>query len=358
MLKNKIFKYLFFEFFKVFFLILFSLSILIWITQASRLLELITEYGNSIDVYLKFMLLNFPKVTEKLIMLSFLISFFFLISKLEEEKELTLFWISGIDEMKIIKLSLIIASIVFIINLILSTYLSPLSSLKARKILANSKFSIINSLVKEKNFNTPLKGLTIYVDSNDKRGNLKGVFIYEQNRTIIAEKGEVITDGSNSYLKLINGETFETSEKNIKKIKFSSSIYDFNKFRTKNIDTPKFSERGTFWIIKNIKNKTFLNRDSELREELNKRIIKPMFLFVLCLLGSLCLYNNKKDPSKFKYFKIKIYILAFVLLVINEIILGQSGRGNFETYIYFLSIIFLITFEYLLIIKIFKEKYK
>ena len=82
-------------------------------------------------------------------------------------------------------------------------------------MLGESKFTLVNALVKEKNFNTPLKGLTIYVENNDKKGNLSGIFIYEKSRIITAQKGRVLTDGDNSYLELFNG---TSQEKNNKKI--------------------------------------------------------------------------------------------------------------------------------------------
>ena len=56
--------------------------------------------------------------------------------------------------------------------------------------MGDSKFTLVNALVKEKNFNTPLKGLTIYVENNDKKGNLNGIFIYEKSRIITAQREE------------------------------------------------------------------------------------------------------------------------------------------------------------------------
>jgi len=66
MFKNKIFNYFFLEFFKIFLLITLSLSILIWMTQAARLLELITEYGNPISVYIKYILSIYPKILRNI----------------------------------------------------------------------------------------------------------------------------------------------------------------------------------------------------------------------------------------------------------------------------------------------------
>ena len=61
-------------------------------------------------------------------------------------------------------------------------------SIKGRNILANSSFSIANSLMKEKNFNTPLQGITVYVDKNNKKGILENIFIYEKKKIILYNK--------------------------------------------------------------------------------------------------------------------------------------------------------------------------
>lgn len=357
MIKNKIFNYFFLEFLKIFSLVFLSLSILIWFTQAARLLELVTEYGNSFETYIKYLLLNYPKISEKIILLSFLISIVFIFSKLEDEKEISIFFISGINEIKIIKITIIISLIILIFNFFLSIYFAPLASLKAREILASSKFSLINALVKEKNFNTPLKGLTIYVNTNDNKGNLKGVFVYEKDRTIIAQSGRVISDGKSSYLELINGETFEKNNRNINSVKFESTIFNFNQYETQNINDPKISEKNILWLIEDLQDKKIsLKRKKEIRQEINKRLIKPFFIFILCLLGSLCLYKNKTNLDKPKFFKIKIFILGFVLLVINEIMLGFSSAGLIETGIYIFIIIFAVVLEYLIIQNLFNKK--
>ena len=88
-----------------------------------------------------------------------------------------------------------IGLVALIIHLILSVFIVPWSSHKGRLVLDESKFTLINALVKEKNFNSPLRGLTIYVEKIMIKGNLKGIFIYEKSRIITAQKGRVLTDG-------------------------------------------------------------------------------------------------------------------------------------------------------------------
>lgn len=342
MFKNKINSYFFIEFFKTFLLVLVSLSLLIWITQAAKYLELITELGNSIKVYFHFILFLFPKTVLGALPLSFVVSMFFFLSKLQSDNELNIFFLSGISKKEIIIKNLTIGFFVYIFYIFLSVYFTPLSSLKAREALNKSKFTLINALVKSQNFNSPLKGLTIYVEKNDNNGKLDNVFIYEKDRTIIARKGTVFSDGNQSILELIDGVTMEKVNQKINYITFSKTIFDFSKYNSFNITYPKFSERSIFWIIDEMK-KENPYRIKDLREELNKRTIKPFLIFLLSVCGCflLCYKENEKNLNKFR---IKIYLITFLILIFNEILLSISAKSQYFIYYYSLSLfmIFLI----------------
>ena len=339
MLKNKIFQYFFIEFFKIFLMVSLSLSLLIWMTQAARLLELITEFGNPVSIYVKYLILSYPKILDNTFLLCFLISMFFLFAKLETSNEIGIYWLSGISKFTIYKISIFISSICILINLVLSTFLAPYSSAKGRVILGQSKFSLINSLVKEKNFNSPLKGLTIYVEGNDKNGNLNGIFIYEKTRTIIAKKGRVLSDENGSYLELVEGTTQEKIGDKINFINFQSTIFDFSKYQLQNVGILKFNERDIFWLIKQAKDNTN-SKSHEIREEINKRTIKPFFILIACAMSCFLLYSNK-EKLNIRNFKFTIYSSSIFFLIVNQAVLGISGKSFVYMFGYFL-LIFLI----------------
>lgn len=338
MIKNKISNFFFLEYVKIFSITLLSLSLLIWMMQAARLLELVTEYGNPIKVYSIYMILNYPKIIDNIFLICFAISMFFLFNKLEESKEITIFWFSGIDKNTIVNLSLIIGIVCLIINLILSSYIAPLSSLIGRKVLASSSFTLINSLVKEQNFNNPLKGLTIYVEKNDNKGNLNNIFIYEKDRTIIANSGRVLVDkNEKNYLELLNGITQEKINNKINIINFKKTLFDYSKYKLRNTSVPKYSERDLKWLITN-SNNTKNQKVNEIREEINKRIIKPFLILIITLLSCFLLISKNKK-LKFYNNKILIYFTTFSLLIANESVLNLSGKNlNYSLY-YFLLII-------------------
>ena len=345
MLKNKIFQYFFTEFFKIFLLISLSFSLLIWFTQAARLLELITEFGNPVSVYFKYLLFSYPKILQNTFLLNFIISMFFLFAKLNDAKEFGIYWLSGISKFKIYSLCIIIGSVVLVLNLILSIFLAPWSSYQGRLVLGESKFTLVNALVKEKNFNTPLKGLTIYVENNDKKGNLNGIFIYEKSRIITAQKGRVLTDGDNSYLELFNGTSQEKNNKKINFINFNSTIFDFSKYQLRNTSYPKFTERKINWLFKRVNDKEIsLKNRIDLRVEINSRLIKPFVILIVSTLICFLLFTNN-DKVNLKKLKIIIYVLSISLLIINQIMLNLSGKNINHTMLYIFSLIlfFIVT---------------
>lgn len=350
MFKNKIFNYFFLEFFKIFLLITLSLSILIWMTQAARLLELITEFGNPISVYIKYLLSIYPKILSNIFLLCFTISLFFLFTNLESSKELQIYWLSGISKKKIVDACLKLSISIMALYFFLIIFFAPWSSLQGRYILGNSEFSIINSLVKQNNFNTPLKDLTIYVSKNDQRGNLDNVFIYENQRTIIAKKGQILSVEDNFFLQLFDGISQEKNNDKINTVKFKKTIFDFSKYKIKNTNYPKFTERDIFWLLKRInglKEESYIKKPQikEIRQEVNKRLINPFFILIISVISCFLLKKDNQNITDKKY-KFIIYFFTIILLILNQIMLGLSGLKVYYSAIYFLII--LITFVSLL----------
>lgn len=342
MLKNKIFKYFTIELIKNFFIVLISISLLMLLTQAGKFLNIITEMGNSSVTYVKYLLLNYPKIIEKTLPLSYLIAIFFTISKLKNQKELEIFWYSGVSQFKIFKLIVFLTFFIFILYYLLSIFIGPYSSSIAREVLAKSDFKLINSLVKEKNFNSPLKNLNIYVDKNDKRGNLEKVFIFEKDRVISSNKGRVIKKENKIYLELSDGYSQEKTNEGFKTIKFEKTTFDFSKFKTKNLKVPKFSERNIIWLIKNI-NKESNRIQKDLRYEINKRLIKPFLIFILAAMSSFLLYKNHQIKLRINH-NFVIFLSCFIVIIANEVLLGFSSKDLGFSIIYILIIFVTLIF--------------
>ena len=333
MFKNKLNNYIVSEILKSYALVLISFSLLIWIAQAAKNLNLITESGLSIKTYCYFILLIFPKIASQLMIISFLIGAFLTILKLLDTKEIEIYWLAGISKLNIAFTIFTVSFVPLILALLFYIYLVPLTNFKSREILANSEFSMINSLVKKNNFNSPLKKLTIFVNKNDNKGNLEKIYIFEELKTIIAKKGRVVNINDNNYLELVDGFIHEKNQQqNITVVKFEKTIFDFTKYQTEITKYTKLAEQSTLWLFKNYK----LSKSKDMLEEIHKRIVKPLFIPFVAFLCCFLLYTNNEKINLTKL-KIFIFSLSTLLIIFIEILIGLSAKN------YLLQTIFYMT---------------
>ena len=105
MFSDKIYRHFFIELSKHFLIVLFALTAIVWAVQSVNFLDLIVEDGHSVNLYLKYSVLNIVKVITKFIPLSFLVAIIITIEKFDAENELMALWTAGLSKIKIINFS-------------------------------------------------------------------------------------------------------------------------------------------------------------------------------------------------------------------------------------------------------------
>ena len=328
MFKNKLKNYFAKEILKSYFFVLATLSLLIWITQSARLLYLVTDTGLSINTYVNYIIFLIPKSISQLMVISLLISFFLSIMKFQTNKELEIYWLSGISKMEIVFLVIKTSLLLTSLALFFYIYLAPISSKKSRELIANSEFSLVNSLVKKNNFNSPLKGLTIFVNKNDNQGNLEKIYIFENNKTIISKAGRVLNIDEKNYLELSDGVIHEkNTQNNITTIKFQKTLFDFTKYQRNIVTQPKVQERDTFWLL----DEYGKSKNPSVLYEIHKRIFKPLLIPIIAILCCFTLYANNE---KIKLNKIRITIFSFstLFIIFFEVLLDFSAKSIYFKY--------------------------
>ena len=330
MFKNKLNNYFIAEILRSYAFVLATLSFLIWIAQSARFLYLITDMGLSMSVYVPYILYQLPKIVSQMMLISFLISLFISIIKFQNNKEMEIYWLSGVSKKTIVWTILKISLVPTFVAFFLYIYLAPMTGLISRNILANSEFTFVNALVKKNNFNSPFKNLTVYVSENDNRGNLEKVYLFENNKTIIAKQGKVLNVDNKNYLQLIDGFIHQKNKNGkIQIIKFEETLYDFTKYKSNLTTYPKLQERSLLWLFNELKN----NRKEKNNTifEIHKRIFKPLFIPIIALLCCFILYGNNE---KFNLVKLRfsIFSLGVLFIIFFEILISLSSSNIFFQY--------------------------
>ena len=104
-------------------------------------------------MYLKYALLNLPKIVSKLIPFSIFIAFFYTLNKYEANNELIIFWNFGVNKFELIYFILKFSLFFVLIQLILSNFIVPKSQDYARSLIRDSSTLKFENFVKPKKFN-------------------------------------------------------------------------------------------------------------------------------------------------------------------------------------------------------------
>jgi lipopolysaccharide export LptBFGC system permease protein LptF len=367
MLQNKIYQNFLKEILKTFLVIILGLSIISLTVRAVNFLDLIVDSGYPVTTYLFYSILNLFGLAPKFIPLAFLVAIMIFILKHAEDSEFVILWTSGVKKIKIVNLLLLASSIVLIIYLLLSTFLTPLALNKSRQLLSSDQLNSFLPTIRAQQFSDTFSGFTFIVKKKN-RNEMEHVFIHDKSgtfnnlssntsesndTTIIAEKGFV--EGKNLFL--LNGQII-TSKKNQEKneiVKFEELNINLTKLKTTTIKKIKLQETNTIKLLKcftsigindndNLCNK---NAKKEILPILLRRLILPFYIPLISLICSFLLFKNSSLFSN----NFSIFLYTFILLVLTELVIKFTGTNLILRFSYIispfiLSLIFYLVLQY------------
>lgn len=370
MLENKIYQNFSYEILKNFIIILFGLSIIALTARAVNFLDLIVDNGYPIKTYFQYCFLNLFGIAPKFFPLSFLLAITVFIINHINDSEFVILWTSGVKKISIVNLFLFTSIIVFLLNLFLSSIVTPLALNKSRKILSQDHLNSFFPTIKAQQFSDSFKGFTFIVE-NKFNNELKHIFLHDEGNnlnkltsnatdtlstTIVAEKGLA----SDSRIILFNGQIISSKKNqfNNEIIKFDQLNVDLRKLSTRTIKLPKIQETSTYQLLKCMMKKNinlqFCNDDSlkEILPVLIRRLILPLYIPVISLIC--CLLLVKSNSIFFnRYF---IFSYGFIFLVLSELLIRYTGINYFVRQLYIFFPVILILFLYFLLIKFFSKE--
>ncbi|MFL2889065.1 MAG: LptF/LptG family permease [Candidatus Pelagibacter sp.] len=342
--KKLIFKKFFLDNTYFFLICIASLSIIVWVIQAVNFLDFVTEDGHGLGIYFKYTLLNLPKIISRLMPFIFFVAVFHTINKSEDNNELKIFWINGIDKKEFANAFLKYSIIYLVIQIVLNSLIVPLSQNKARTYIQLSSIDFFPSLINERKFIDTVDKLTIYVEEKGSNNDYKNIFLKDSKnknsiKIIQAEKGLLINNDDERSLKLFNGKIININKQNINSFDFKTTMFDLSSYLTKSITDFKIQEKDSFKLINCYINFHMLEKSSYyhildcnkeslniLQQELLKRLIKP-FYYISLVLSACFLFLFSKENFNQKYFRSIIFLVGTVILVISELSISLASKN-------------------------------
>tara|TARA_B110001452_G_scaffold214898_1_gene185923 strand:+ start:418 stop:1566 length:1149 start_codon:yes stop_codon:yes gene_type:complete len=346
-----------------------SLTLIVWVIQAVNFLDFVSEDGHSFKVYFYYTLLNLPRIFSKVIPVVFFISIFYSLIKYEENNELKIFWINGINKIKFLNVLIKYTFLFFILQILLSGFLTPITQNSARSFIKNSNLDFFPSLLKEKKFIDTVDKLTIFIDSkNDTENTFKNIYLKDQvdtkqSKIIFAKTGKLIDVLGVRTLRLYGGVFINVNDNKTTIFNFDKTDFDLSNFGTKSVTYRKIQERDSRSLLSCLSNFYMNNVDFveipgvcnkdfiiEIKQEIFKRFFKPLYLFVVIMIVSFLLISYRENII-YKSIKSIIFIAAIISLAVSEISISYFGRDNFSSIITALIPLLLFLLLYFVLIK-------
>ncbi len=351
-----------------------SLTLIVWVIQAVNFLDIVSEDGHSLKVYFNYTILNLPRIFSRILIFVFFISIFYVINKYEENNEILVFWTNGIKKISFINFLFKFSFFFVILQLILNILIVPYTQNLSRTYIKNSNMDFLPTLISEKKFINVFEKLTIFIEKYNHSGIIEKIFIHEEinensSKIIISEKAKIIKLDNKYKIKLLNGSIANINEKNIYNINFKETEYDLSKFTTKTTTDTKVQEINSLQLLKCFSNhnlyindefKHHICRDRKIKslsQEIFKRFVVPLYIFILSLVSSTLVIKPKK--KKFiKYYKYMIFLFGFFIITISQISFKFiSHLKNLDLIIISIPVLLVFFYYFFLILKT-KSKFK
>jgi lipopolysaccharide export system permease protein len=230
-------RYIFRTTFGAFLLILITLTGIIWITRALREIDLITNQGQTILVFLGITGLLIPILAQVIAPIAFVIAVVYAIDKLNGDAELVVMNAAGMSPWRLFRPFLAAAVTVALLVGFISAYLSPSLQRELRDRATRVRTDLVTTIVQPGRFLTIEGGLTFHIRERRLNGELSGILIDdrrspEMRSTFLAEQGSIVQKDGGTFLLLENGsiQRLEKGRGEPRIVMFDRYAFDLSRF--------------------------------------------------------------------------------------------------------------------------------
>jgi lipopolysaccharide export system permease protein len=203
-------RYIFSTTFGAFLIVLFSLTSVIWITQALRDIDLMTSRGQTVLVFLGITGLIIPMLMLVIAPVAQMIAVMHSIGRLSNDSELIVMNAAGMSPWALFRPFLIMSIVVSGVMTLIAAWLGPLGMQTLNNWANEVRADLVTNIVQPGRFNGFERGLTFHIRERQPNGVLRGVFVDDRRNpkeraTFLGEKGTIVKDERGTFLILENG---------------------------------------------------------------------------------------------------------------------------------------------------------
>jgi lipopolysaccharide export system permease protein len=287
-------KYIFRTAFGAFALIAASLTGLIWITQALREIDLMTNQGQAILVFIGMTGLLIPVLVLIIAPIALMVAVTYTLNKLNADSEMIVMSASGMSPWRLFVPFVMVALVVSVMVGVIGAYLGPKGLRELRSWAAQLRADMMTTIVKPGRFTTIERGLTIHIRERRPNGQLLGILIDDrrdpkEQATILAERGQVLQNERGSFLVLEDGGVHrrESPEKDPALVQFERYAFDLSRFSATGDNRVLTARERYLWDLASPdpEDPFYRVQPGVFRAELHDRLVAPLYPLAFAVLA-------------------------------------------------------------------------
>lgn len=282
----------------------FLMTCVIWLTQSLHLLDLVINRGQSAPTFFYLSILVIPYLLVLILPIAFFAGALYALNRLSSESELVVMASAGFSRAQFVTPVLVAAMLTMAASYACGLYLMPLGQRELKDKVVDIRADIGSALLNEGVFNTPSKGLTVFIRKIGTNGHLRGILVHdsrnEKNQvTYLAQTGQLVQTPEGVRLVMERGIIEQTLSggARLEMLQFQRYVFDLEQFSS----PTKANERAA--------NEQYLSDlfhpDASLRPRTKKAYIAEA-------------HNRLTQP---------LYCLAFAFIVMAAVTRGRRRRG-------------------------------
>ena len=279
-------RYIFRTTFGAFLVVLVSLTLLIWVTQALRDVDIMTSQGQTVLVFIGITGLIIPLLVLVIAPIALLIAVAHTLNKMSTDSEIIVMNAAGMSPWLLFRAFMNVAIVVAIMVTAISAYFAPKGLRMLRDWLTEVQANVVSTIVQPGRF-TPLQsGVTIRIRERRPNGQLVGIMLDDRRNpkervTVLAETGDLIDNANGTFLILQSGvvQRREPDRKDPALVVFDRYAFDLAQF-SGGASAIKYSIRERYlWqlLFPDPKDPMYLEQPGPFRAELHDRLIAPLY---------------------------------------------------------------------------------
>jgi lipopolysaccharide export system permease protein len=269
-----------------FLLVLVTLTAIIWVTQALRDIDLMTNQGQTILVFVGLTGLIIPLLVLVIAPIALVIAVAHMLNKLSSDSEIIVMNASGMSPWLLFRGFLTVAIIVSIGVTALSAYFAPKGLRMLREWLTAVQTNVMTTIVQPGRFISLQQGVTFYMRERRPDGQLLGIFIDDQRNpaervTVLAESGEVVDNDTGTFLVLQKGDVqrYQPGRSDPAIVRFDRYAFDLSQFSVGPRSITYSIRERYLWqlLFPDPTDQLYIEQPGQYRAELHDRMVAPLY---------------------------------------------------------------------------------